>query len=42
MYYAERTTLLVAPDGKIVKEWDVKDIHSHSAEILAAIQSLSK
>jgi peroxiredoxin Q/BCP len=42
MSYAERTTFLVAPDGKIVKEWDVKDIQSHSAEILASIQSLSK
>jgi peroxiredoxin Q/BCP len=42
MHYAERTTFLIAPDGKIVKEWKVKDIQSHSADILAAIQSLSK
>jgi thioredoxin-dependent peroxiredoxin len=42
MHYAERTTFLIAPDGKIVKEWQVKDIQSHSAEILAAIHSLSK
>jgi thioredoxin-dependent peroxiredoxin len=42
MHYAERTTFLIAPDGKIVKEWEVKDIQSHSADILAAIQSLSK
>jgi peroxiredoxin Q/BCP len=42
MHYAERMTFLVAPDGTIVKEWDVKDIQTHSAEILAAIQSPSK
>jgi peroxiredoxin Q/BCP len=42
MHYAERTTFLISPHGDIVKEWDVKDIQSHSAEILAAIQSLSK
>ena len=42
MHYAERMTFLVAPDGTIAKEWDVKDIQSHSAEILAAIQSPSK
>jgi peroxiredoxin Q/BCP len=40
--YADRTTFLIAPDGKIVKEWEVKDIQSHSTEILTAIQSLSK
>ena len=41
-HYAERRTFLIAPDGRIAKEWDVKDIEAHSAEILAAIQSLSK
>jgi thioredoxin-dependent peroxiredoxin len=41
-HYAERTTFLIAPNGEIVKEWEVKDIQSHSAEILTAIQSLSK
>jgi thioredoxin-dependent peroxiredoxin len=34
MHYAERTTFLISPNGKIVKEWEVKDIQSHSAEIL--------
>ena len=42
MHYAERTTFLISPNGKIVREWDVKDIQSHSAEILAALQSMSK
>ena len=36
-HYAERTTFLIAPNGEIVKEWEVKDIQSHSAEILTAI-----
>jgi peroxiredoxin Q/BCP len=42
MHYAERTTFLISPDGKVVKEWDVKDIPSHSADVLAAIQSQGK
>jgi peroxiredoxin Q/BCP len=42
MHYVERMTFLLSPHGGIVKEWDVKDIPSHSAEILAAIESLSK
>jgi peroxiredoxin Q/BCP len=40
--YAKRTTFLIAPDGKVVKEWTVKDIQGHSAEILAAIESMKK
>ena len=39
--YAMRDTFLISPDGKIVKEWEVKDIPAHSAEVLAAIQSAS-
>ncbi|MGB8031351.1 MAG: peroxiredoxin [Terracidiphilus sp.] len=39
MHYAERTTFLISPAGKVVKEWIVKDIQSHSADILATIQS---
>src|ERR1700733_419618 len=31
MHFAERTTFLISPHGDIVKEWDVKDIPSHSA-----------
>jgi peroxiredoxin Q/BCP len=42
MHYAERTTFLISPDGKIVKEWTVKDIQSHSAEVLAQVHSLDK
>jgi peroxiredoxin Q/BCP len=39
MHFAERTTFLISPDGTVVKEWSVKDIPSHSAEVLAAIQA---
>jgi thioredoxin-dependent peroxiredoxin len=39
MHYAERTTFLISPAGKVVKEWTVKDIQSHSADVLATIQS---
>ena len=42
MHFAERTTFLISPAGKVVKEWTVKDIQSHSADILAAIQSQQK
>jgi peroxiredoxin Q/BCP len=35
--YAQRDTFLISPKGKIVKEWEVKDIDNHSAEVLAAI-----
>jgi hypothetical protein len=28
--------------GWIIKEWDVKDIQSHSADVLAEIQSLEQ
>jgi peroxiredoxin Q/BCP len=38
--YATRDTFLISPEGKIVKEWEVKDIANHSAEVLAAIQSM--
>ena len=42
IHYAERTTFLVSPEGRIVKDWDVKDIQSHSEDVLAAIQALKK
>jgi peroxiredoxin Q/BCP len=42
MRYAERMTFLISPDGKIVKDWDVKDIQGHSADVLASIQSAGK
>ncbi len=38
--YATRDTFLISPEGKIVKEWEVKDIANHSAEVLAAIQAM--
>lgn len=37
MHYAARTTFLISPAGKVVKEWEVKDIPNHSEEVLAAI-----
>ena len=39
---AMRDTFLISPDGKVVKEWEVKDIAGHSGEILAAIESFKK
>ncbi len=42
MLYAERMTFLISPENKIVKEWTVKDIPSHSADVLAAIESSRK
>lgn len=42
VHYAERDTFLISPEGKIVKEWQVKDIQAHSGEVLAAIESMKK
>lgn len=39
MRFAQRTTFLISPAGTVVKEWTVKDIQSHSADVLAAIKS---
>jgi peroxiredoxin Q/BCP len=39
MHFAQRTTFLISPEGRIVKEWQVKDIQNHSAEVLEAIQA---
>ena len=36
---AMRDTFLISPDGKIVKSWEVKDIKTHSDDVLAAIQA---
>jgi peroxiredoxin Q/BCP len=36
---AMRDTFLISPQGRIVKEWEVKDIQNHSAEVLAAIEA---
>ena len=40
MSYASRDTFLISPDGKIMKMWQVSDIGGHSADVLAAIQSM--
>ncbi|MES2390808.1 MAG: peroxiredoxin [Acidobacteriota bacterium] len=42
MTIAMRDTFLISPEGKIVKEWEVKDIPNHSADILATIESMKK
>lgn len=42
MHFAERTTFLISPNGKIMKVWTVKDIAGHSAEVLAAIASMKQ
>lgn len=42
MHYAERDTFLISPEGKVVKQWEVKDIQPHSGEVLAAIESMKK
>lgn len=40
IHYAERTTFLISPAGRIVKEWTVQDIGSHSAAVLTALRSI--
>jgi peroxiredoxin Q/BCP len=42
IHYAERTTFLISPDGKVVKEWKVADIQNHSGDVLASLQSLKQ
>jgi peroxiredoxin Q/BCP len=42
VHYAERDTFLISPDGKVVKQWEVKDIQAHSGEVLAAIEAMKK
>jgi len=42
MKIAMRDTFLIAPDGKIVKEWEVKDIAGHSDDVLATIAGMKK
>ena len=38
--YATRDTFLISPDGKIMKTWQVKDIATHSTDVLTAIQAM--
>ena len=42
VHFAERDTFLISPEGKVVKEWEVKDIQAHSGEVLAAIEAMKK
>src|ERR1700743_2557572 len=39
MSIAMRDTFLISPKGEIVKQWEVKDIQNHSADILATIEA---
>jgi peroxiredoxin Q/BCP len=39
---AMRDTFLISPAGKIVKEWEVKDIDNHSDEVQTAIKAGGK
>ena len=42
MHFADRDTFLISPQGKVVKQWEVKDIQAHSGEVLAAIAAMKK
>src|SRR5665213_438828 len=42
MHYAERDTFLISPEGKVVKQWEVKDIQAHSGDVLATIAAMKK
>lgn len=42
MKYAKRETYLIGPDGKVLKFWQVKDVQTHSDEVLAAIAESNK
>jgi peroxiredoxin Q/BCP len=39
---AVRDTFLISPEGKVVKMWEVKDIATHSADVLATIEAAKK
>jgi peroxiredoxin Q/BCP len=39
IHYAQRDTFLISPYGKIVKQWQVKNIEAHSEDVLAGIQA---
>ena len=36
-----RTTLLVGPDGRIVRVWDKVKVKGHAAEVLEAARALA-
>ena len=40
--FAMRDTFLISPEGKVVKEWEVKDIDAHSTDVLTTIESMKK
>ena len=42
MKFAQRDTFLISPNGKVLKVWQVKDIATHSDDVLAAIQEAKK
>ncbi len=36
----ERSTFLIGPDGKLVREWRKVKVEGHAAEVLAAAKGL--
>jgi peroxiredoxin Q/BCP len=36
----ERSTFLIGPDGKLVREWRKVKVEGHAAEVLAAVKGL--
>ncbi len=40
--FASRDTYLIGPDGKVLKFWEVKNIQTHSDEVLASITEMKK
>jgi peroxiredoxin Q/BCP len=36
----ERSTFLIGPDGKLVREWRKVKVEGHAAEVLAAVKAL--
>jgi peroxiredoxin Q/BCP len=40
--FASRETYLIGPDGKVLKFWEVKNIQTHSEEVLASITEMKK
>ena len=36
----ERSTFLIGPDGKLVREWRKVKVEGHAAEVLGAVKAL--
>ena len=42
MKFAQRDTVLISPSGKVVKHWEKVDPNTHSADVLAELESHKK